>query len=361
MILALLQESDFFNAVPLNGSATYDDIGKHTKLPVPLVRRILRYAMAIRLFAEEKPNSDHIVHTAITAHAARNPEFNAWISHTNVVQRAAQTLPDVLRRLYKDGTETVSESELESAFALLDIDGVGQPSTHFEYLKRDEPGKPKGWRELQFAQAMSAGRHMPGMHMDAVLKGGFDWAGLGSGKVVDVGGSGGHDAVVLAKNFPNLSITVQDLPEQQEAFEQHVPAHLRSRLSFQPHDFFKPEPLDADVYMLKHVLHDWPDAKAVEILRAVSSALKQPHQRLILFEHAIMPTYDSNGEQSTCTNVMRTMSAMDMFMWKMGNGKERTLDDWKKLLQQTDPSLELVNNHTVPGATASFLEIRKVQ
>lgn len=348
--------------MPLGGSATYEEIAAHTQLPASLVRRILRYAISIRLFAQKEPNSDSIVHTGITAHAARNPQFCSWIAHISSVNPAAQILPDVLRRLYSGGRQDVSETDLESAFAILDIDKTGRPTSHFDYLKKDEPGKPKGWREMQFAQAMSAGRHMPGLHFENVLKSSFNWAALGDkGSVVDIGGSGGHDAVILAQNFPNLKIITQDLPEQLEAYEKNVPAELRSRLSFQGHDFFKPEPiLDADVYMLKNCLHDWPDSKAVEILKAVAVAVKKPNQRILLFENVMMPFYDADGKPSTPSNIARTTSVMDMFMLISGNGKERTLDDWKKLVKQVDTGLELVKTHSVPGVTASFLEIARV-
>ena len=39
------------------------------------------------------------------------------------------------------------------------------------------------------------------------------------------------------------------------------------------HDFFKPQPIrNASVYFMRMILHDWPDYKALEILKALRSA-----------------------------------------------------------------------------------------
>lgn len=354
LILSLLQELDFFSAVPLGGSATYMEIAKHTQLPESLVRRLLRYSMIIHLFAEREPGSDSIVHTGITAHAARSPEFQAWICHVNVVQPAAQILPQVLKNLYAGGRQSVSEAELESAFCVLDIDKTGKPTNHFEFLKKDEPGRPKGWRELIFAQAIDAGRHMPGLHIEQLLESSFDWDALGEATVVDIGGSGGHDAIILARRFPRLKFIVQDRPEQQAAFDQNLPADLKGRICFQPHDFFSPQPVqDASIYMLKHVLHDWPDTKAIDILRSIVPVMTNHLQRIVLFENVAFPAKSGTGP----SNIARTISAMDMFMLIMGNGKERSLADWELLIEKAGSHLKLINNHSLPGVTAQFLEI----
>ena len=77
-----------------------------------------------------------------------------------------------------------------------------------------------------------------------------------------VGGSSGHDARHLAENYPNLKLIVQDKPAVEPAFDANIPPDLieSGRLQFQPHDFFNPQEEIADVYLVKSVLHDWPDA-----------------------------------------------------------------------------------------------------
>lgn len=93
--------------------------------------------------------------------------------------------------------------------------------------------------------------------------------------VCQVGGSGGHDAFHLADRFEKLNIVVQDLPEVQSAFRKHLSAALKDRVTFLAHDFFRPQPMKADVFLIKLILHDWPDQECVRILRGLVPAMRQ--------------------------------------------------------------------------------------
>lgn len=63
----------------------------------------------------------------------------------------------------------------------------------------------------RFAGAMSAFANGHG-NSPSFLAQGYPWASIGSGTVVDVGGSKGNVSVLLAQSYPNLSFIVQDLP-----------------------------------------------------------------------------------------------------------------------------------------------------
>lgn len=47
MVMDVLNQFDFWSAVPAGGSATYSEIVEATKLPEEVVRRILRYAFTM--------------------------------------------------------------------------------------------------------------------------------------------------------------------------------------------------------------------------------------------------------------------------------------------------------------------------
>lgn len=67
-----------------------------------------------------------------------------------------------------------------------------------------------------------------------------------------------------------------------------VGAGVKSDMEFQVHDFFTPNPVStADVYLLRHILHDWGDKYAIEILRNISRVMKQSARILIV--DAVMP------------------------------------------------------------------------
>ncbi|KAI0898948.1 S-adenosyl-L-methionine-dependent methyltransferase [Annulohypoxylon nitens] len=63
---------------------------------------------------------------------------------------------------------------------------------------------------------------------------------------------------------------------------------LESRIKFMEHNFFKPQPVTADVYIYRHVLHDWDDEDSIKILSSLFPALK-PGARILISE-GIVPS-----------------------------------------------------------------------
>jgi hypothetical protein len=186
MTLDVLNQFNFFSAVPLGGSATYGDIARTTTLPESIVRRILEHATTVRLFSEGPPGSDAVVHTATTAFLAKNPLVCSWVSHNlEELRPAALYFPESLRK-FNAGREESSEEVVESAFSLADVDRTGHPTTFWDYLKHDPEGKPEGFRAKRFAEAMQTASLASAASRDDVVKLGFDWASLGEATVVDV-------------------------------------------------------------------------------------------------------------------------------------------------------------------------------
>lgn len=171
-----------------------------------------------------------------------------------------------------------------------------------------------------------------------------------------MGGSTGHDASLLARNYPKLSLIVQDLPEVEAAFRSHCPSDVSSRITFQKHDFFTPQTCQADAYFLKTILHDWPDKYATRILRNLLPALK-PGARILLCEIIATPTYDMQGKHLLPLPIRRMASASDLQMLVLFNSNERSLEDWKRLIKCADERFEVVNVSSVPGALWSLIEV----
>lgn len=78
-----------------------------------------------------------------------------------------------------------------------------------------------------------------------------------------------------------MRFIIQDIPAQAALFK--VPADLTGRLEFQVYDFFEPQPVQADAYVMRTILHDWSDEKSAEILRNIIPAMK-PDARILLVE-----------------------------------------------------------------------------
>lgn len=109
----------------------------------------------------------------------------------------------------------------------------------------------------------------------------YDWSSLGAARVVDVGGSEGHVSIALAKRFPNLTLVVQDMEQVVSHAAGNLPADLQDRVSFMAHDMFQPQPVQADVYYMRWILHNWSDKYCKVILEALIPALKKGSRILI--------------------------------------------------------------------------------
>jgi hypothetical protein len=88
-------------------------------------------------------------------------------------------------------------------------------------------------------------------------------------------------------------------------------------------DLFSPAPR-GDIYILSHILHDWSDADAVRILDAIGKQAPES-ARLRIFEH-IIPA-DGSPHVSKFNDVAMLLL--------FGEGRERTEDEFRQLLDQT--------------------------
>ena len=97
----------------------------------------------------------------------------------------------------------------------------------------------------------------------------FDWSTLPCGStVVGFGGSKGHVLFGFAAQFKHLHYIVQDKLTISES--EPKPGNV----SFMMHDFFTPQPTQADVFFLGEVFHDWSDFYCQELLWVLGPALR---------------------------------------------------------------------------------------
>ena len=185
MVLDVLNQFSIFTAVPLGKSASYKEIAQKASLPENVVRRILRHAFTMRIFAEAPPGSGKVVHTATSAHAARVPGFKNWLSHSlEEVRPGTFYVPEALR-LYS-GNGKLTEEITESGLSLADLDKTGSPTTFWDYLKHYQKGEEEGFRATRFAGAMRMAAGSSTISVQDVVKDGFDWKSVGDATIVDV-------------------------------------------------------------------------------------------------------------------------------------------------------------------------------
>jgi trans-aconitate methyltransferase len=132
-------------------------------------------------------------------------------------------------------------------------------------------------RAKRFGEAMSFLATGEGYALRHLTEG-YPWDTV-SGTVVDIGGSHGDAAFELARKYPDLRLVVQDLPG--------VVANSKPveglDVEFMAHDFFQKQPVkDAAVYYFRWILHNWPDAYCIRILRALIPALRKGARLLVM-------------------------------------------------------------------------------
>lgn len=206
-----------------------------------------------------------------------------------------------------------------------------------------------------------------------------DWASLGTANVVDVGGGRGHISRVIAEGHQDLSFIVQDYAKILALGEEALPASLRSRFEFMPHDFFTPQPDLSSrgrlVFYVRLILHDWPNKYCIRILRSLISALKDGS--MILMNDNVLPPIGAvnraleklgkcvrfNSSGSRMNFKIRLLNDLtsrmsDMQMLTCMNARERTAQDFEKLFTAADARFKLVNTHRSPGSPLAIMEVR---
>jgi hypothetical protein len=116
---------------------------------------------------------------------------------------------------------------------------------------------------------------------------------------------------------------VLDLPEVVQDMSElwATKLGLQQRCQYVGGDMFQAVP-KADAYSLKMILHDWNDAECIKILSNIRKAAAGP-ARVLIVEH-IVPE----------PGVPHFSKLFDVHMMCWGTGRERTEDEYVRLLEQ---------------------------
>jgi hypothetical protein len=139
---------------------------------------------------------------------------------------------------------------------------------------------------------------------------------------VDIGGASGTLVHALLMANSQLYGIVLDLPDVVPSATAAAAAlGLGERSQATAGDFFTAVP-DADIYLLKNVLHDWNDEEAVRILKRCRQAMRQGG-RVVVIEALL----GKMGEPGIAP-------LMDLNMMVLLTGRERTLAEFSGLLKE---------------------------
>ncbi len=144
--------------------------------------------------------------------------------------------------------------------------------------------------------------------------------------VVDVGGGNGTLLAGILAATPGLRGIVFDLPHVAErARGRLAELGLADRSTAIGGDFFQEVPQGHDAYVLKHVIHDWNDERAVTILKACRRAMGAD-AKLLLIEGV----YPSRIDQSPAS---QGAAANDVNMLVSTGGRQRSESEFRALYE----------------------------
>ncbi|MER5782493.1 methyltransferase [Streptomyces mobaraensis] len=172
----------------------------------------------------------------------------------------------------------------------------------------------------------------------AALPSAFDFGRFTS--VTDVGGGDGTLLAAVLTAHPGLTGVVFDtaegLSEAPATLERHG---LTERCAPHPGDFFAPGsvPKGSDLHLIKSVLHNWPDERAVTILRHCREALPSDGGRILIVE-PVLPDVVGTGPEGRVTDAGITCLS-DLNMLVNVGGRERTRADFEDLCHRAGLSV----------------------
>jgi len=151
---------------------------------------------------------------------------------------------------------------------------------------------------------------------------------------VDIGGSHGNLMMRLLAAHPAARGIVFDLPETADQARAPIAASaMGNRIEVVGGSFFENVPAGGDLYLMKHILHDWSDDECRAILKTVRAAM-QPGARLAVIERLIPDEYRP-----------ATAYSFDIVMMLCSSGRERRLGEFKKMFQDTGFAFDRVTRN----------------
>jgi hypothetical protein len=141
--------------------------------------------------------------------------------------------------------------------------------------------------------------------------------------LVDVAGGHGRLLATILESNPTVSGILFDQSHVIEgAKENEQLKALGLRCQLESGDFFENVPAAADAYIMKHIIHDWDDKRAIKILTNIKRAMDSKG-RILLVESVIT----ADGQQDFG-------KLLDIEMLVSPGGKERTAAEYEELFKR---------------------------
>jgi hypothetical protein len=301
------------------GPQTIEVLSSATGIPAHTLRRLMRGLADIGVFAET--SEGRFANTDVSAYIRTDatPSLREMILILNddAVLHGWQRLPTVLQ---------------SGAPAFAEANGV----PFFQYIAADP------------TRSATMGKFMVGIYgaEGPKIAAGYPFGRFNT--LIDIGGGQGHIIAEILKQHPALKGALFDLPPTADVARTFLAGQgLSHRCEVCAGDFFQAVPAGYDAYVIKSVLHDWDDEKAVQILRHCRDAM--PSQgRVLVIEIVVSP-----GQPMGHPHPMIDLEMMVTF-----GGKERTVHEFATLFSGAGLALEKVT--PITDSFFSVVEARPI-
>ncbi|MFD0362973.1 methyltransferase [Nocardia sp. GCM10030253] len=150
----------------------------------------------------------------------------------------------------------------------------------------------------------------------------YDFAQFGT--IVDVGGGEGTLLTEILTRTTTPRGILFDLPEViAPAPARIAELGLTDRCTVEGGSFFEKVPKGADAYILKHIIHDWPDDKAAQILHTLREHM--PNDATLILIELVLPEDDRPHPGKI----------IDLEMLVNAGGRERTESQYRDFLAES--------------------------
>jgi O-methyltransferase domain/Dimerisation domain len=147
----------------------------------------------------------------------------------------------------------------------------------------------------------------------------YDFSGCKT--LVDIAGGHGYLLAQVLKAFPDIKGILFDVPAVINGAGALLEKEgVAARVEKVAGDFFKAVPPGAAAYMMKHIIHDWDDERAIKILNSIYAAM--PDDGKVLIIETVVPA----GNEPHYSKVL------DLEMLVSPGGLERTAEEYRELL-----------------------------
>jgi O-methyltransferase domain/Dimerisation domain len=279
-----------------NGSKSSDDLAKATGTNTQSLYRLLRALSSVGIFAEVE---------------------NASFELTPLASYLQTNVPGSVHPLaIMFGKEWYSQSWLNLFHSLKTgntafkyVNGMEL----FEYLEKN----PEAARIFNDAMGSIAGALQVDTDITTIE---YDFSSIR--KIVEVGGGHGSLITAILKRYPTMQGILFDLPPVVMGAKNIIDAEgLTERCQIVGGNFFESLPHGGNIYILKHVIHDWDDTHAIAILNNCRRAMPE-NGKLLLIE-AVIPS----------KNKPSFAKFIDLEMLVLSGGCERTEIEYQKIFE----------------------------